>query len=90
MASSDQSRKEGGALSAARTSCRSCFALVVGHVYRHPPHEDEEDVLHCRKASDAPVATILLGLVLLRGDTTVVLLEHLALLEGVVDRGLVV
>jgi hypothetical protein len=53
------------------------------------PPEDEKDVLHCRKAAGAPVSTVLLGLVLLRGDMTVVFLEHVALLEGVVDQGLV-
>jgi hypothetical protein len=52
--------------------------------------EDKEDILHRREAAGAPVATVLLGLVPLRGDTTVVLLEHVALLEVVVDRGLVV
>jgi hypothetical protein len=55
-----------------------------------PPHEDEEDVLHCRKAAGTPVSTVLLGLILLRDDAAVVLIEHVALLEGVVDRGLVV
>jgi hypothetical protein len=65
------------------------LALAVGHVHGWSP-EDEEDVLHCWKATDTPVSTILLSLVLLRDDATVVLLEHVALLEGVVDWGLVV
>jgi hypothetical protein len=51
-----------------------------------PPCEDQEDVLHSTEAT----STVLLGLILLRGDTTVVFLEQVALLEVVVDRGLVV
>jgi hypothetical protein len=64
------------------------LALAVGHVHGWSP-EDAEDVLHCWKATDTPISTILLSLVLLRGDATVLLLEHAALLEGVVDWGLV-
>jgi hypothetical protein len=52
--------------------------------------EDEEDVLHRREAAAVPVTTVLLGLAILRGGTTVVFLEHVALLEGVVDRSLVI
>jgi hypothetical protein len=55
-----------------------------------PPPEDEEDVLHRREAASVPVSTILLSLTILRGGAAVVLLEHVALLEGVVDWGLVV
>jgi hypothetical protein len=55
-----------------------------------PPPEDKEDVLHRRKTASSLVTTVLLGLVLLRGDAAIVLLEHIALLEGVIDRGLVV
>jgi hypothetical protein len=65
------------------------LVLAAGHVHRHPP-QDEEDVLNRGEAAGTPVATILLGLVFLRGDTTVVFLEHVALLEGVVDQGLVI
>jgi hypothetical protein len=52
--------------------------------------EDEEDVLHHREATGVAITPVLLGLTLLRGDATVVLLEHITLLEGVVDRRLVV
>jgi hypothetical protein len=55
-----------------------------------PSPEDEEDVLHGRETAGAPVTTVLLGLIPLRGDAIVVHLEHVALLEGVVNRGLVV
>jgi hypothetical protein len=55
-----------------------------------PPPEDEEDVLHRREAADTPVSIILLGFTFLRGGAPIVLLEHVALLEGVVDWGLVV
>jgi hypothetical protein len=65
------------------------LALVVGHVHGRSP-EDEEDVLHRRVATDILVTAILLGLAILRGGVAVVLLEHVALLEGVVDRCLVV
>jgi hypothetical protein len=54
------------------------------------PPEDEEDVLHRREAAGVPVTTVLLGLAILRGSATVVFLEHIALLEGVVDHCLVV
>jgi hypothetical protein len=54
------------------------------------PPEDEEDILHCRKAANTPVSTDLLSLAFLRGGAVVVLLEHVALLEGVVDWDLVV
>jgi hypothetical protein len=52
--------------------------------------EDEEDVLHHREATGVSVTTVLLGLAILHGVAAVVLLEHVALLEGVVDRCLVV
>jgi hypothetical protein len=60
------------------------LVLAVGHVHSGSP-EDEEDVLHHREATGVSITTILLGLALLRGDAAVVLLEHVALLEGVVD-----
>jgi hypothetical protein len=65
------------------------LALAIGHVYRRPP-EDEEDILHRREAAGTPITTILLGLILFHGDAAVVFSEHVALLKGVVDRGLVV
>jgi hypothetical protein len=65
------------------------LALAVGHVHGRPP-EDEENVLHRGKASDVAVTPIILGLAVLRGGTAVVSLEQVALLEGVVDRRLVV
>jgi hypothetical protein len=52
--------------------------------------EDEEDVLHRREATSVSVTTVLLGLATLRGGVAVVLVEHVALLEGVVDRCLMV
>jgi hypothetical protein len=54
------------------------------------PPEDEEDVFHGGEASSVAVTPILLGLAVLRGGTAVEPLEHGALLEGVVDRRLVV
>jgi hypothetical protein len=54
------------------------------------PLEDEEDILHRGEATDIAVTSILLGLTVLRGGAAVEPLEHVALLEGVVDRRLVV
>jgi hypothetical protein len=65
------------------------LALTVGHVHGRSP-EDEEDVLYRREATGVSVTTVLLGLAILRDDAAVVFLEHVALLEGVVDRCLVV
>jgi hypothetical protein len=65
------------------------LALAVGHVNGRSP-EDEEDVLHCRETSGVTITPVLLGLPILRGGAAVVLLEHVALLEGVVNRCLVV
>jgi hypothetical protein len=65
------------------------FALAVGHVDGRPP-EDEEDVLHRGEATGVAVTPILLGLAVLRGGAAVEPLEHVALLEGVIDRRLVV
>jgi hypothetical protein len=64
------------------------LALAVGHVYSRSP-EDEENVLHHREATGVPVTTVL-GHAILRGGAAVVFLEHVALLEGVVDQCLVV
>jgi hypothetical protein len=50
------------------------------------PPKDEEDVLHRWEATDFSITTVLLGLAILRSSVAVVLLEHVALLEGVVDR----
>jgi hypothetical protein len=55
-----------------------------------PPLEDAEDILHRREATGVVVTPVLLGLAILRGGATVVFFEHVALLEGVVDRCLVV
>jgi hypothetical protein len=55
-----------------------------------PPPEDEEDVLHGREAAGVAITPVLLGFVVLRGGAAVEPLEHIALLEGVVDRCLVV
>jgi hypothetical protein len=65
------------------------LTLAVAHVHSLSL-EDEEDVLHRREATGIPVTTILLGLSILLDGAAVVLLEHVALLEGVVDQGLVV
>jgi hypothetical protein len=62
--------------------------LAVGHVHGRSP-EDEEDVLHRRENTSVTVTAILLGLAILRGGATVVFLEHVTMLEGVVDRCLV-
>jgi hypothetical protein len=65
------------------------LALAVGHVHGRSP-EDEEDVLQCGEAAGVVVTPILLGLAILRGGAVVVSFEQVALLEGVVDRRLVV
>jgi hypothetical protein len=91
MASSNQSRKEGGALSAARTSCRSLLRWLLDmSTVAPPPPEDEEDVFHHGEATGVAVTPILLGLAILRGGAAVVSLEKVALLESVVDWRLVV
>jgi hypothetical protein len=55
-----------------------------------PPPEDEEGVFHRGEAAGVAVTPILLGLAVLRGGAAVISLEQVALLEGVVDRRLVV
>jgi hypothetical protein len=87
MASSDQSRKEGGACGEDLVPLP--LALAVGHVHGRPP-EDEEDVFHRGEATGVAVTPILLGLAILRGGVVVVPLEQVALLEGVVEWRLVV
>jgi hypothetical protein len=54
------------------------------------PPEDEEDVFHGGEAAGVAVTPILLGFVILRGGAAIEPLEHVALLEGVVDRHLVI
>jgi hypothetical protein len=54
------------------------------------PPEDEEDVFHGGEAAGVAVTPVLLGLVVLRCGSAVEPLEQVALLEGVVDRRLVV
>jgi hypothetical protein len=54
------------------------------------PLENEEDVFHSGEATSAAVTPILPSLAVLRGVTAVEPLEHVALLEGVVDQRLVV
>jgi hypothetical protein len=54
------------------------------------PPEDEEDILHGGEAAGVAVTPVLLGLVVLCGGAAIELLEHVALLEGVVDRCFVV
>jgi hypothetical protein len=54
------------------------------------PPEDEEGILHGGEAAGVAVNPVLLGLVVLRGGAAVEPLEHVTLLEGVVDRRFVV
>jgi hypothetical protein len=65
------------------------LALAAGHVDGGPP-ENEEDVFHSGEATGVAVTPVLLGLAVLRGGATVEPLEHVALLESLVDRHLVV
>ena len=66
------------------------LALPRGHVRRWPS-KDEESVLHRGELIISTfVASILLLVLVTMRDAVVVLSEHLALLEGVVDRALVV
>jgi hypothetical protein len=60
------------------------LVLAVGHVHSRSL-EDEEDVLHRREAIGVSITTVLLSLAILRGSAVLVLREHVALLEGVVD-----
>jgi hypothetical protein len=52
--------------------------------------EDEEDVFHRGEATGVAITRILLGLTILRSGAAAVSIEQAALLEGVVDRRLVV
>ena len=66
------------------------LALPRGHVRRWSS-KDEEGVLHRGELIIFTlVASILLPVFVAMRDTVVVLLEHFALLKGVVDRALVV
>jgi hypothetical protein len=65
------------------------LALAARHVDGRPP-KDEEDVFHGGDAAGVAMTHVLLGLVVLCGGATVERPEHVALLEGVVDRCLVV
>jgi hypothetical protein len=65
------------------------LALAARHVDGRPL-EDEEDVFYGGEAAGVAITPGLLGLVVLRGGATVEPLEHVALLEGVVDWCLVV
>src|SRR6185369_5272659 len=66
------------------------LALPRGHVRRRSS-EDEEGVLYRGELVDSTfVASLVLLVLVAMRDAVVVLPEHLALLEGVVDRALVV
>jgi hypothetical protein len=65
------------------------FALATRHVDGRPP-EDEEHVFNIGEAAGVAITPVLLGLIVLRGGAAVEPLEQVALLEGVVDRCLVV
>jgi hypothetical protein len=65
------------------------LALAARHVDGRSP-EDEEHVPNDGEASGVAISSVLLDLCILRGGAAVELLEHIALLEGVVHRGLVV
>jgi hypothetical protein len=59
------------------------LALAARHVDGRSP-EDEEHILHSGEAAGVAISSVLLGLRVLRGGAAVELLEHIALLEGVV------
>jgi hypothetical protein len=63
--------------------------LAGRHVNGGSP-EDEEHVLHGGEGTSVAISSVLLGLCLLRGGAAIELLEHVALLKGVVDWGLMV
>jgi hypothetical protein len=65
------------------------LALAARHVDGRSP-EDEEHVLYGGETAGVAISSVLLGLRVLCGGATVELLEHVALLEGVVHWGLVV
>jgi hypothetical protein len=53
------------------------------------PPKDEEHVFHGGEAACIAIASVFHGLCLLRGGAAIELLEHIALLKGVVHWGLV-
>jgi hypothetical protein len=59
------------------------LALAARHVDGRSP-EDEEHILYGGEAAGVAISSVLLCLRVLRGGATVELLEHVALLEGVV------
>jgi hypothetical protein len=59
------------------------LTLAGRHVDGGSP-EDEEHILHSGEAAGVAISSVLLGLHVLRGGATVELLEHVALLKGVV------
>jgi hypothetical protein len=64
-------------------------ALAGRHVDGWSP-KDEEHVLHGGEAASVAISSVFPGLRLLRGGATIELLEHIALLKGVVHWGLMV
>jgi hypothetical protein len=54
------------------------------------PPKDEEHILHGGEAAGVTISSVFLGLCLLRGGAAIELLEHIALLKGVVYWGLVI
>jgi hypothetical protein len=83
MASSDQLRRREA------PSPPLPLALSSRHVDGGCP-EDEEHVLHGGKAAGVAISFVLLGLRVLCGGAAIELLEHVALLKGVVYWGLMV
>jgi hypothetical protein len=65
------------------------LALAGRHVDGGSP-EDEEHVLHDGEAAGVAISSVFLGLCFLRGSVAIELLEHFAVLKGVVYWGLVV
>jgi hypothetical protein len=90
MASSDQSRKEGRRrLLRGENLVPLPLALAARHVDGRPP-EDKENLFHSGEAAGVTITPVLLGFGVLRGGAAIEPLEQVALLEGVVDRCLVV
>jgi hypothetical protein len=65
------------------------LALASRHVDGGSP-KDEEHVLHGGEAAGVAISSVFLGLRFLRGGAAIELLEHIALLKGVVHWGLMV
>jgi hypothetical protein len=65
------------------------LALAGRHVDGGSP-KDEEHILHGGEAAGVTISSVFLGLHLLRGGAAIKLLEHIALLKGVVYWGLMV